>query len=111
MMRSSELLRLIGSGCCVGRIFGADVDVAVRENADIERDNRHALFVDSLGVFAEVAILSLRVSLHREPVRLAWVAPFPRPVHAGGNGWLQLQSRISVSTLRHPASPWAAIVP
>lgn len=53
-----ELLDFVGTGRCVGWVFGADVDVAIRENADVQRDDRHVLFVDRLGFLAEVARLN-----------------------------------------------------
>ena len=52
-----KVLGFIRPGGGVGRIFGADVDLALVIQADIERDDSHPLLVDRLGVFAEIALL------------------------------------------------------
>ena len=54
--RDSERLRFVGTGRCIRRVLGPDVDFAVVQDADVQWHDSDPLFVDRLSVLTQVTL-------------------------------------------------------
>src|ERR1017187_71592 len=87
----TEFLHLIRAGRGVGRVFGADVNLAVVERLHFQRNDGGAALVDGLGVLEKIALLDafarerrhVGIEEGRAPpfavVRLEWRAVAKKP--------------------------------